>query len=72
MTQLVRNGLIFDAVHPEPYKADILIRDGKIKQIGTGLKAPRGTKVIDAEGLNVYPGLVECHGHIGLDGWAMG
>ncbi|MBR6009651.1 MAG: amidohydrolase, partial [Clostridia bacterium] len=46
--------------------------DGKIKQIGTGLKAPRGTKVIDAEGLNVYPGLVECHGHIGLDGWAMG
>ena len=72
MTQLVRNGLIFDAVHPEPYKADILIRDGKIKQIGTALKAPRGTKVIDAEGLNVYPGLVECHGHIGLDGWAMG
>ena len=72
MTQLVRNGLIFDAVHPEPYKADILIRDGKIKQIGTALKAPRGTKVIDAEGMNVYPGLVECHGHIGLDGCAMG
>ena len=72
MTLLVRGGLIFDAVHQEPYKADILVKDGKIKQIGEGIKAPRGAKVIDAEGLNVYPGLVECHGHIGLDGWAMG
>ena len=72
MTQLVRGGLIFDAVHPEPYKADILVKDGKINQISESIKAPRGAKVIDAEGLNVYPGLVECHGHIGLDGWAMG
>ena len=59
MTQLVKGGLVFDAVHPEPYKADILVKDGKIKQIGEGIKAPRGAKVIDAEGLNVYPGLVE-------------
>ena len=72
MTQLIRGGLIFDAVHPEPYKADILVEDGKIFAIDENLNAPEGAQIIDAEGLNVYPGLVECHGHIGLDGWAMG
>jgi dihydroorotase-like cyclic amidohydrolase len=44
MTQLVRGGLIFDAVHPEPYKADILVKDGKIKQIGEGIKAPEAQR----------------------------
>ncbi|MCR4622764.1 MAG: amidohydrolase [Clostridiales bacterium] len=72
MTKLIRGGLIFDAVRPEPFKGDILIKDGKIQAIGGKVKAPKGAEIIDAEGLNVYPGLVECHGHIGLDGWAMG
>lgn len=28
--------------------------------------------VIDASGLNVYPGLVDAHSHLGLDGYAVG
>ena len=28
---LIKNGLIFDAVNREPYQADILVEDGKIK-----------------------------------------
>lgn len=28
--------------------------------------------VLDAEGLNVYPGLVDAHSHLGLDGYAVG
>ena len=46
--------------------ADILIDGGKIVKIGKGLSAD-GAEVIDATGLQVYPGFVEAHCHIGLD-----
>jgi len=68
---IIKNGLINDAVHSEPYTADILIRDGKIAEIGADIRA-EGAEVIDASGLSVYPGFVEAHGHIGLDGWGIG
>ncbi len=72
MEMVIRGGRVFDAVHREPYAADILVRDGKIAQIGAELPVPEGAEVFDASGLNVYPGMVEAHGHIGLDGWALG
>lgn len=71
MEMIVRGGKIFDAVHKEPYVADILVRDGKIAEIGSDIQC-EGAEIVDAAGLNVYPGLVEAHGHIGLDGWAVG
>lgn len=67
---LIRNGLIFDAVHREPYTADILVKDGKIAEIGAGLTADCAT--FDAAGLHIYPGFVEAHCHIGLDGSGIG
>lgn len=67
---LIKNGLIFDAVHPDPYKADILVEDGKITAIGQDL--PSKGEVVDATGLNVYPGFVEAHCHLGLDGYGIG
>ncbi len=67
----IRNGLIHDAVNPKPYVADILIDKGKIKAIGEKLPA-KGAKVVDAAGLEVYPGFVEAHGHSGLDGYGIG
>ena len=72
MEMIIRGGKIYDAVHREPYEADILVRDGKIAAIGANLAVSADAEVIDAKGLNVYPGLVEAHGHIGLDGWAIG
>ncbi len=67
---LVKNGLIHDMVNKEPYKADILIEDGKIKAIGTDLAAEG--EVFDAEGLDVYPGFIDAHAHLGLDGYGIG
>ena len=66
---VIRNGLIFDAVNKDPYRADILIRDGKIAAIGNDFS---DTDVIDAAGRNVYPGFVEAHCHLGLDGYGIG
>lgn len=75
----IKNGMVNDAIRPESYQADILIEDDKIKGIGkvdallreAGL-AEAEAEVIDAAGLLVYPGFVEAHGHIGLDGYGIG
>ena len=72
MITIIRNGLIHDAVHESPFTGDLIIKDGKIAAIGANLEAPEGAQAVDATGLCVYPGLVEAHGHIGLDGWAVG
>lgn len=71
-TTLIHNGLIHDAVHREAYVADILLADGKIAAIGGGLTAPADAAVFDADGLEVYPGFVDAHTHIGLDGYGIG
>ena len=72
MTTLIRGGLIHDAVHRGAYIADILLAGGKIAGIGTDLTAPADAKIFDADGLDVYPGFVDAHTHIGLDGYGIG
>ena len=72
MTTLIRGGLVHDAVHRDACKADILLADGKIAAIGTDLTAPADAVVFDADGLDVFPGFVDAHTHIGLDGYGIG
>ena len=67
----IKNGTLHTAVSKETFIADILIDGGKIVKIGKGLSAD-GAEVIDAPGLQVYPGFVEAHCHIGLDGYGIG
>ena len=71
---LIKQGTIHDAVHEEPYQADILIAEGKIKKIAPVLegKIINEAKIIDASGKHVYPGFVEAHCHMGLDGYGIG
>ncbi|MCI8484900.1 MAG: amidohydrolase [Lachnospiraceae bacterium] len=71
---LIKQGMVHDAVHREPYVADILIENGKITKIESVLegKEINEAKVLDASGLQVYPGFVEAHCHLGLDGYAIG
>ena len=66
----VKNGNVHDAIHEEAYRADILVEDGRIKAIGEHLETEEGVQIVEAEGLHVYPGFVEAHGHIGLSGSA--
>lgn len=68
----IRNGNVHNAIVPEAFVADILIEDGKIKEIGSNLAVPEGTEIVDATGKEIYPGFVEAHGHIGLDGHGIG
>ena len=72
MTTLIRGGLVHDAVHRDACKADILLADGKIAAIGTDLTVPADAVIFDADGLDVFPGFVDAHTHIGLDGYGIG
>ena len=69
---IIKNGLIHDAIHSEACKADIAIENGKIIAIGADLIPAGGEEVIDAAGLQVYPGFVDAHTHLGLDNYGMG
>ena len=44
----------------------LIIRDGKIAEIGSDVAVPRGARRIDAGGRSVIPGLVESHSHMGF------
>lgn len=68
----IQHGFIHDAVTRTPYKADILIKDGKIEEISEFIIPPKETEIIDANGLSIYPGFVEAHCHLGLDGYGIG
>lgn len=68
---LIRNAAIHTAVQPQVIQGDILIQNGKITAIGVELDA-QGEEVFDATGLDAYPGFVEAHCHIGLDGYGIG
>jgi imidazolonepropionase-like amidohydrolase len=67
-TTLIQNATILTVTHGTIEHGSILIRDGKIAEVGTDLKAPEGATVIDAAGQFVMPGIVDCHSHIAIDG----
>lgn len=43
---------------------DVLIRKGKIVEVGQDLSAPSGVEVMDGSGNYVLPGLIDAHSHI--------
>jgi imidazolonepropionase-like amidohydrolase len=48
-------------------KGSILVRDGKIAEVGEKVMIPPGAQVIDAGGEYVMPGIIDCHSHIAID-----
>lgn len=68
----IKNGRIHDMVKPEAFFGHILTDNGKIIAIGSDISIPEGTEIYDANGKDVYPGFVEAHCHLGLDGYGIG
>jgi dihydroorotase len=64
MTQTTDHLLIRNA---RPYgedATDLLVSDGVVTEIGTGLTAPAGTETFDAGGHVLLPGFVDLHVHL--------
>jgi len=64
MNLLIKNGRLVDPATGTDCAMDILIEDGKIKELASGIKDPGNIEVIDAQGLVVSPGFVDMHVHL--------
>lgn len=62
MELLLKNGHVVDSANGFEGDVDILIRDGEIREVGSGISAP-GAQVIDCTGLAVIPGICDMHVH---------
>lgn len=65
---LIQNATILTVSHGTIEHGSILIKDGKIAEVGTSIKAPKDAQVVDAAGQFVIPGIIDCHSHIAVDG----
>ena len=62
---LIINATILTGTGERIEQGDILVRDGKIVQIGTDLTADN-IKTIDAKGKWLTPGIIDVHSHLGV------
>ncbi len=73
---IIKNGLVIDGTGAPGFKADVAVKDGLIARIAPQLDG-EAARVIDAAGLTVTPGFIDCHSHsdsvilLGTDGWNM-
>ncbi len=61
---VIQNATILTVTGGTIENGSILIRDGKIAEVGTEVSVPRGAHVIDATGRYVMPGIIDAHSHI--------
>jgi len=64
---LIQNATVLTVSHGTIEHGSILIKDGKIVEVGQSIKAPKDAQVIDASGQFVIPGIIDCHSHIAAD-----
>lgn len=64
----LRHARVIDGCGRTLERATILIQDGRIAAVGTErqVSVPRGAVTIDARGMTVLPGLIDCHVHLCL------
>jgi len=61
----IRGGLVMDGTGREAFRADIVIREGRIVSMGNCTRS-HAEKTLDAEGLAVAPGFIDAHAHSDL------
>jgi len=66
-TYVIKNATVM-TVSQGTFKGSIVVKDGKIAEVGATVLEPAGAKVIDAAGQYVIPGIIDCHSHIAVEG----
>ena len=62
----IKNGTIYTMAGEIIEKGSILIKEGKIVEVGKDIIAPLDAEVVDAEGKVVLPGFIDAHCHLGM------
>lgn len=62
-TTAILNGMLYDGTGGAARRAQVIVRDGRIAEIGAELDVPADAEVIDATGCWVTPGFLDIHTH---------
>ena len=63
---LVKGATVHTATRPA-FVGDVLVQDGRIVRVSESLEAPEGATVLDASGMHLAPGVVDCHSHMAIE-----
>lgn len=61
---LFSGGLVYDGTTAMPSEADVVVKDGRIVEVGTDLD---GDESVDCSGGYLSPGFFDCHVHVTMD-----
>jgi imidazolonepropionase-like amidohydrolase len=71
---ILRGATLIDGTGAPPLReATLVVQDGRVESIATGATGPwpPSHEVIDATGLTVLPGLIDCHDHLAFHGYEL-
>lgn len=63
---LIKNANLYTMESEEPINSDLFVSNGKIAEIGKNIEVSDDVKIIDATGMNVFPGFIDAHSHLGI------
>ena len=63
---IIKNGFVVNADRAE--KTDIAVKDGFIVALGDAASFAEAKQIVDAEGMYVFPGMIDSHAHIASTG----
>ena len=49
------------------FHGSVILRDGKIAEVGERVLVPEGARIIDGTGQYLIPGIIDCHSHIAAE-----
>jgi imidazolonepropionase-like amidohydrolase len=65
-TIAITNVRIVPVSGPDVPSGTIVIRDGRIADIGAGIAAPAGAEIVDGRGQTAFPGMIDGYSSLGL------
>ncbi len=65
-TYVIRGATVHTLAGAAIENGTVVLRDGRIVDVGADLTVPEGASLIDATGLHVYPGMLDAYSRLGL------
>ena len=67
-TIVIQNATVMSEGPKGIFKGSVVVKDGKIVDLGEKVMVPQGATVIEAGGQYLIPGIIDCHSHIAGSG----